>query len=69
MKIDIKLLFILFTLFLLNSCSNPSILNYDNTNLNLQIAQKRIQVPSTQIKSNKENFSFLFLEQKLLRLR
>ena len=68
MKIDIKLLFILVILLLLNSCSTPSTLSYANEQLKIQINKKRIQVPSTQIKLTKENFSILFLEQKLLRL-
>ena len=68
MKKNIKLLLMTVILLLLNSCTNPSILDYDNTNLNLKVEKKRIQVPSTQIKSNRENFSILFLEQKLLRL-
>ncbi len=68
MKINIQLLFILVTSLLLNSCSTSSTLKYENSNLNLQIEEKRIQVPSTQIKSTRENFSSLFLEQKLLRL-
>jgi len=64
----IKRFSLLSMLLLLNACSTPATLQYDNSNLNLQIAQKRIQVPSTQVKLNKENFSILFLEQKLLRL-
>lgn len=64
----IKLFTILSLLLLLNACSTPATLQYDNTNLNLKVEQKRIQVPSTQIKVNKENFGILFLEQKLLRL-
>jgi len=68
MKINIQLLFILVTSLLLNSCSTSSTLKYEKSNLNLQIEDKRIQVPSTQIKSTRENFSSLFLEQKLLRL-
>ena len=65
---QIKRFTLLSLLLLLNACSTPATLNYDNTNLNLQVEQKRIQVPSTQIKLTKENFSILFLEQKLLRL-
>jgi len=65
---NIKLLSLLIFILLLNACSTPATLQYDNTNLSLQIKEKRIQVPSTQIKINKENFSSLFLEQKLLRL-
>ena len=65
---NIKLLSLLIFILLLNACSTPATLQYDNTNLSLQIKEKRIQVPSTQIKMNKENFSSLFLEQKLLRL-
>jgi len=65
---QIKRLALLSLLLLLNACSTPATLEYDDTNINLKIAQKRIQVPGTQIQSNKENFSILFLEQKLLRL-
>lgn len=59
---------LLLLLFLLNACSTPASLKYEDDTLNLQIAQKRLIVPSKQIKVNKENFSILFLEQKLLRL-
>jgi len=52
----------------MSACNKSSTLKYENSNLNLQIADKRIQVPSTQIKLTKENFGSLFLEQKLLRL-
>ena len=65
---QIKQLSLLSLLLLLNACTNPATLQYDNTNINLKIEEKRIQVPSKQIKLTKENFSILFLEQKLLRL-
>lgn len=65
---NIKLLALLTFIFMINACGTPSLLQYDNSSLNLQIADKRIQVPSTQVKSTKENFKILFLEQKLLRL-
>jgi len=65
---NIKLLALLTFIFMISACSTPSLLQYDNSNLNLQIADKRIQVPSTQIKSTIEIFTSLFLVQKLLRL-
>ena len=64
----VKQFTLLSLLLLLNACSNPATLQYDNTNLSLQIAHKRLTVPSKQIKVSRENFSILFLEQKLLRL-
>jgi len=64
----IKSFSLLCVLFILSACSTPGMLKFDNSTLNLQVEKKRIQVPSTQVKINKENFSSLFLEQKLLRL-
>ncbi|WP_309497249.1 hypothetical protein [Sulfurovum sp.] len=68
MYTHIKRFALLSLLLLLTACSTSSTLKYENSNLNLQIEDKRIQVPSTQVKSTRENFSSLFLEQKLLRL-
>ena len=68
MKIITKLSVLAITLLLLKSCGTPSILQYDKSYLNLKIEQKRIQVPSKQLKSNRENFHTLFLEQNLLQL-
>lgn len=65
---QIKRFALVSLLLLLNACSTPGTLQYTNAKLNLKVEQKRIQVPSTQIKSNRENFSILFLEQKLLSL-
>jgi len=53
---------------MISACSRPSLLQYDKSNLNLQLEDKRIQVPSTQIQLKIVNFGSLFLEQKLLRL-
>ena len=68
MNKTIKSLSLLSALFILNACTTPGILKFDQSHLNLQVEQKRIQVPSKQVKINKENFSSMFLEQKLLRL-
>lgn len=68
MSTYIKYSTLLLLLLLLNACSAPASLKYQDDTLNLQIAQKRLTVPSKQIKVNRENFSILFLEQKLLRL-
>ena len=67
MKKFLKSSTLLFAL-LLTACSSPSILEYDNTQLNLQIEEKRLHIPGKMVKLNKENFSILFLEQKLLQL-
>ncbi len=64
----IKQLALIPLLLLLNACGTPSLLQYNNSSLNLQVEDKRIQVPSTVVKSTRENFSSFFLEQKLLRL-
>lgn len=64
----IKLLVLVTIPLLFSACTTPAALQYDNKNLNLILKQKRIQVPGTQIKSNRENFGILFLNQKLLRL-
>lgn len=68
MYTHIKRFALLSLILLLTACSTSSTLKYDNSNLKLQIEENRIQVPSTQINSKRENFSSLFLEQKLLRL-
>lgn len=65
---NIKLLALLTFIFMISACSRPSVLQYDKSNLNLQLEDKRIQVPSTQIQLKIVNFGSLFLEQKLLRL-
>jgi hypothetical protein len=65
----IKRFAVLPLLLLINACGTPATLQYDNTHIKLQVAEKRIQVAGKQIKVNKENFSILFLEQKLLRLK
>lgn len=65
---NIKLLALLTFIFMISACSRPSLLQYDKSNLNLQLEDKRIQVPSTQIQLKIVNFGSLFLEQKLLRL-
>lgn len=65
---NIKLLALLTFIFMVSACSRPSLLQYDKSNLNLQLEDKRIQVPSTQIQLKIVNFGSLFLEQKLLRL-
>jgi len=62
-----KLLSAIGTLFILSACSN-STLSYDKSKLNLRVDNVLLQVHGTQLKSNRENFSILFLDQKLIRL-
>jgi hypothetical protein len=67
MKLRNKLLLAVGALFILSACSN-SILNYDKSTLNLRVDNVLLQVHGTQLKTNRENFSILFLDQKLIRL-
>ena len=67
MKLKNKLLSAVGTLFILSACSN-STLSYDKSKLNLRVDNVLLQVHGTQLKSNRENYSILFLDQKLIRL-
>jgi hypothetical protein len=67
MKLRNKLLLAVGVLFILSACSN-STLSYDKSKLNLHVNNVLLQVHGTQLKSNRENFSILFLDQKLIRL-
>lgn len=67
MKMTKKLFITVTTLLLLGGCANSN-LSYDNTQLNVQVDQTLLQIPSTTIKEKRENFAILFLTQKLLRL-
>jgi len=67
MKLRKKLLSALGAVFILSACSN-STLTYDKSKLNLRVDNVLLQVHGTQLKSNRENFSILFLSQKLIRL-
>jgi len=67
MKLKNKLLSAVGALFILSACSN-STLSYDKSKLNLRVDNVLLQVHGTQLKSNRENFSILFLDQKLIRL-
>jgi len=67
MKLRNKLLSAVGALFILSACSN-STLSYDKSKLNLRVDDILLQVHGTQLKANRENFSILQLEQKLIRL-
>ena len=54
-------------LLLFSGCST-STLTYDNSNLNLRVDNTILKVHGEEIKSHRENYSILFLEQKLIRL-
>lgn len=56
------------TLLVFIGCTPYSTLSYKQSNLNLRVENKTLRVHGAEIKSNNENFSILFLEQKLLRL-
>jgi len=62
-----KLLLSIVLIFLISACATSNI-SYNNEQLNLQINDSHLQVHGTQVKQHRENFSTLFLTQKLLRL-
>ena len=62
-----KLLLSIVLIFLISACATSNI-SYKNEQLNLQINDSHLQVHGTQVKQHRENFSTLFLTQKLLRL-
>ena len=68
MHLSIKLLLTITTLLLLTACGPTSTLSYKNEQLNIQVANERLQLHGTQLKQNRENFSTLFLTQDLIRL-
>ena len=62
-----KLLVLLVCILLISACATSNI-SYENEQLNLQINDSHLQLHGTQLKQHSENFSTLFLTQKLLRL-
>jgi len=62
-----KLLVSLVLILLISGCATSNI-SYKNEQLSLQINDSHLQIHGTQLKQHKENFSTLFLTQKLLRL-
>jgi len=62
-----KLLFTIITLLIISGCATSN-LSYKNEELNLRINETSLQVHGTQLDQKNENFSTLFLTQKLLRL-
>jgi hypothetical protein len=67
MKLRDKFLLSAIALFILSACS-ASTLTYEKSKLNLKVDDKQLQIHGTQLKSNRENFSILYLDQRLLRL-
>jgi len=67
MKLNITLAIAITTLFTFSACST-STLTYDKSNLNLHVENTHLQVHGKELKSNRENFGVLFLDQKLIRL-
>ena len=55
-------------LFMMTACTSYSTLSYDKSTLNLRVENTSLQVHGTEVKSNNENFSILYLQQKLIRL-
>ncbi len=62
-----KLIVTFSTLLLLGGCASSN-LSFKDSRVNVQVDQSFVQVQSTIIRQKRENFSILFLNQKLLRL-
>jgi len=56
------------TLLVFTGCATDSTLSYDKSRINLRVDNAALQVHGKEVKSNRENFSILFLDQKLIRL-
>ena len=67
MKKIIRLAFSTIVIFMINSCSMSN-LNYDNKQLTVQVAKEYLQLDGTLLNERRDNFSSLFLRQKVLRL-
>ena len=64
---SIHILLMISTLLLFTGCTTSS-LTYTKETLNLKVDNTQLQVHGTQLKSRSDNFSILFLDQKLIRL-
>ncbi|RLA68234.1 MAG: hypothetical protein DRQ78_01565 [Epsilonproteobacteria bacterium] len=64
----IQLLTATLLLFLLGACGNTPNLDYANEYLSLQLGKEPLRIHGKEQKKYKENFSTLFLTQRLLRL-
>ena len=62
-----KLLVSLVLILLISACATSNI-SYNNEQISLQINDSHLQIHGIQLKQHRENFSTLFLTQKLLRL-
>ncbi len=62
-----NILLILIGLHIFSGCSTSG-LTYTNEALNLTVDNTQLQVHGTEVKSGSDNFSILFLDQKLIRL-
>ena len=67
MKKIIRLAFATIVIFMINSCG-MSHLSYDNKLLTVQVEKEYLQIDGTLLNEHRNNFSSLFLSQKVLRL-
>jgi hypothetical protein len=56
------------SILLISGCAGPSTLTYNQSTFDLRVDNKLLKVHGVEQKSNRENFSILFLEQKLVKL-
>jgi hypothetical protein len=55
--------------FMFSGCGGSSNLDYNNRQLTIQVAEEYLQLDGTLINEYRDNFSSLYLSQKVLRLR
>ncbi len=67
MKKITKLLFATTAILMLSSCGMSN-LSYDNKQLTIQVEKEYLQMNGTLLNERRDNFSSLFLSQKILRL-
>lgn len=68
MKKVIRLIFATMLILLINSCGMSN-LSYTNNQLTVQVEKAYLQTGATLLSEHRDNFSSLFLSQKVLRLR
>ena len=67
MKKIVRLAFATIVIFMINGCGMSN-LSYDNKLLTVQVEKEYLQIDGTLLNEHRNNFSSLFLSQKVLRL-
>jgi len=68
MKKIISTILAITVTFIISGCGASSNLHYNNKQLTIQVAEEYLQLDGTLINEHRDNFSSLYLSQKVLRL-